>query len=169
MPKAWVELPFDQYESFWDPVDRDFKFKASTTEFPGFAEPDESTTFHIGHIYGEPSRHSKLLLDLSERFVRAFQECTKRDGYLNVLNWQHPSYRYWPHIPFNFESEEEWPIPILPNGDYYLFLDPSHAFGVLGHPWEMTMCVFGPRLLEAIESDPPKIFDRPIRVGGKVL
>ena len=169
MQRAWEPLPADQYETLWVAVDKEFAFKPHIKDFPGFAEPAQSITFFIGHIYGEPERYSRLVLDLSEKFLCAFQACTKRDEFLNVLDWQHPSYRFWPHSPFHFQSEEEWLIPILPNGDYYLFLEPNHSFGVLGHPWEKTMCIFGESLLEAIECNRPKVFDRVLRVGGKVV
>ena len=37
-------------------------------------------------------------------------------------------------------------MPVLPDGVYTLFLAPDGRFGIFGHPWEMTVCVFGREL-----------------------
>ncbi|MEO0479358.1 MAG: DUF2716 domain-containing protein [Planctomycetota bacterium] len=166
---AWEEQGFDDYESVWTPFDRRFKFQPSTTEWPGFREPLESITYDIGHVYGDPHRYARLTLDLCRKLVGALRRCTAAGDFVYVLDWQHPSYRFWPHEPFEFASEDDWPIPALPNGDYYIFLARDREFGVLGHPWEKTMCTFGSALLDAIAQDLPALFDRPVRRGGKVV
>jgi hypothetical protein len=38
----------------------------------------------------------------------------------------------------------------FPNGDYYTFARPDFSEGTFGHPWEQTLCVFGPRLVKTI-------------------
>jgi hypothetical protein len=99
--------------------------------------------------------------------VAASQSCVADGEAIMVLDLQHPCYRFLPHALFAFETEDDWPIPALPNGDYYIFLGTDLSFGVFGHPWERSMCVFGRPLLAAFGDDPPLLFDRPLRVGGR--
>lgn len=164
--QAWREA---DYESIWTPFDEKFRFRASTTKWPGFKEPPNSITYHIGHVYGDPERYKRLTLDLSRKLVSALRRCLKPHEFVYALDWQHPTYRFWPHAPFEYTSEDDWPVPALPNGDYYIFIDPGLTIGVLGHPWEQSMCVFGRRLLDAFKQDMPILFDQPIRVDGNVI
>jgi len=166
---AWKEQPSEDYESVWTPFDRRFHFRPSTTEWPGFREPLQSITYDISHVYGDSDRYEQLTLDLCRKLVAALRRCTPAGDFVDVLDWHHPSYRFWPHEAFEFASEDDWPIPPLPNGDYYIFLARDLELGVLGHPWEQTMCTFGAPLLEAFARDLPLLFDRPIRRGGKVV
>ncbi len=56
-------------------------------------------------------------------------------------------------------------IPVLPNGDYYVFLSPELDWGWFGHPWEQTICIFGERLLAAVAENPPTLFTQVLRRG----
>jgi hypothetical protein len=68
------------------------------------------------------------------------------------LDWQHETFRVWPHeMP---RITEPLPTPVLPNGDYYLHIDPDLRFGFLGQPWEQTITVFGRGLIDAFEAPP---------------
>lgn len=163
---AWCET---DYESIWTPFHREFRFRPSTTKWPGFWEPRESVTYHIGHVYGEADHYQQLTLDLSRKLVSALRRCVGPSGFVYALDWQHPTYQFWPHALFEFEGEDDWPIPALPNGDYSIFVAEDLAFGVLGHPWEQTMFVFGGTLLSAFKRDMPNLFDRPVREGGNVV
>ena len=163
---AWEEIGQSEEDVVWSAFERRFKFRPSTEEMPGIREPSDSVTFDIGHVYGDPTHYSRLTMDLCCKFRDALQKCVAPGGHVNVLDWQHQSYRFSPHEPFEFASEDDWSIPALPNGDYYIFLDPELRFGVFGHPWERTMCVFGRELLEALSQDMPKVFAHEIRRGG---
>ena len=153
----------------WDRFDAKFRFRPSTKYWPGIKEPEASVTYDISHVYGAPERYDRLTLDLSHKLVSALRGCVADGDVVHVLDWQHPCYRFNPHAPFAFDSEDDWPIPALPNGDYYIFLDPDLRFGIFGHPWEKTMCVFGRTLVRAFGAEPPLLFDRPKRVGGKTV
>ena len=166
---AWEMQPIEDYEAVWSPFDREFCFRPSTRQFPGYREPADSVTYHIGHVYGDAESYTRLTVDLSRKLIRAFRHCVDRGDFINVLDWPHPSYRFWPHASFDFKSEDEWPIPALPNGDYFIFISQDQTFGILGHPWEQTMCVFGRSLLDAFDQDMPDLFDTPVRTGGKPL
>tara|TARA_R110002094_G_scaffold64192_6_gene74497 strand:+ start:321 stop:827 length:507 start_codon:yes stop_codon:yes gene_type:complete len=166
---TWKKQPLGDYDSVWEAFTGRFQFKPSTTQWPGFAEPADSRTYAIGHVYGDPDRYAHLTLDLCTKLVRALRRCIPVGDYVDVLDWQHESFRFWPHEPFEFAAEDDWPIPVLPNGDYYIFVARDFELGVLGHPWEQTICTFGSPLLEAFSQDPPELFDRAIRVGGRTV
>lgn len=50
-----------------------------------------------------------------------------------VLDWQHQTYRFWPHL-FACQSDQQWPTTVFPNGDYYIFLTEDMNTGTFGHP-----------------------------------
>ncbi|WP_406045041.1 DUF2716 domain-containing protein [Micromonospora sp. NBC_00898] len=77
--------------------------------------------------------------------TRAFPTDTR----LLVLDWQHTSYHFWPHRQA-CRPDQEWPIEIFPDGDYYIFLTPDMSCGTFGHPWEQTLCVFGEPLVKVL-------------------
>lgn len=166
---AWEELASNDCDSAWDRFESEFAFCPSTTRFPGIREPEDSVTFDISGVYGDAERYQRLTMDLSRKLVAALRRCVPEGGVVHVLDWQHDCFRFVPHASFTFESEEDWPVPALPNGDYYIFLDPDLRFGVFGHPWEQTMCVFGEALVQALQADPPLLFGHPVRVGGEVV
>lgn len=166
---SWKELSSAQSDATWDRFIAKFAFRPSTTVWPGIREPLESVTYQIGGAYGAPDRYARITLDLSHKLVAALQRCVADGDVVHVLDWQHRSYEFDPHVPFSFESANDWPIPALPNGDYYLFLDPELRFGTFGHPWEQSLCIFGQTLVDAIGADLRLLFGRPIRVGGMVV
>ena len=165
---AWQMLNEDERERVWTEFDTRFGFRASMDpeDWPGIREPTASRTYAIGHVFGEAQRYDRLTIDLSNKLRRALQACVSPTTAVLVLEWQGPAYRFWPHEPFEYAEEDAWPVPVLPNGDYYIFLAEDFSFGVVGHPWEHTMCVFGAALLAAIDEEMPELFGAPVRVGG---
>jgi len=75
-------------------------------------------------------------------------------------------YKFYPHIPFQLNEENEWPVPMLPDGFYYAFLEKHFNFGVFGHPWEQTICVFGESLLIQVDKQKPVLFNTLLRTNG---
>jgi hypothetical protein len=169
---AWVELDRIGYDTVWDPFDARFEFRPGmdAERWPGITEPAASITYAIGFVYDRDAvAYERRTLDLCTKTHAAFRACVAPDEAIVVLDWQHPAFRWWPHRPFSYQSDQDWPVPVLPNGDYYVFLLADLSCGVFGHPWEQTVCVFGERLLAAFASDPREIFCRPVRVGGKPI
>jgi len=63
-----------------------------------------------------------------------------------VLDWQHPGYRL--NLSEHVSARDAvWRVPVNPDGDYYTFALPDFSEGTFGHPWEQSLCVFGPRLV----------------------
>src|SRR5262245_27017664 len=166
---AWEKLLRWEEDAIWRRFETQFELTPSVTDWPGIREPEASITYHIGHVFGDAERYDRLTLDLSQKLVHALRRCVPTTGEVNALDWQSQCYRFKPDGLFRFDSEDDWPIPALPNGDYYIFVDPALEFGVFGHPWEQTMCVFGQAIIASFAADLPALFDRPIRVGGRVV
>ncbi|MBY6352357.1 DUF2716 domain-containing protein [Rhodococcoides corynebacterioides] len=68
---------------------------------------------------------------------------------LVVLDWQHPGYRL-DLAAHTTAYDATWRVPVYPNGDYYTFALPDFSEGTFGHPWEQSLCVFGPRLVDTL-------------------
>jgi hypothetical protein len=70
------------------------------------------------------------------------------DTEMIVLDWQHAAYYLRPaqqaYSPF------DWPVPVFPNGDYFIFLTKDFREGTFGHPWEETLCVMGARMVGSL-------------------
>jgi hypothetical protein len=169
---AWRNLEKPEYDAVWDRFYEMFKFNPSvrSSDWPGIVEPAESITFSIGHVYDrDPDAYDRRTLDLCVKLIRAFRHCVPPGETIFVLDLQHACYIFEPHSEFDFTSEDEWPVPALPNGDYYIFLTRDMRSGVFGHPWEQTMCVFGRKLIERFAEDPPELFTKTMRVGGHTV
>ena len=158
---AWVELGLSAYRLVWDRFYAEFDFRPSvhSRDFPGIKEPRPSVTYALPRVDGQPRMPTaEESDDLDAAMLAAFRACTPLGMRIYALDWQHPSYFFDPHADF-----EEWAVPVVPNGDYYIFLSQSFSWGVFGHPWEWTMCVFGEPLLAALERRRPRLFGTPIR------
>lgn len=163
---TWHRLEGEVYHQLWDRFDVHFRFCPSTRseDWPGILEPVPSKTYAIGHIYGH-RKAVELEVELDGKVLAALRRCVPPEGVFYALDWQHPSYIFHPHAatPTNLL------VPVLPNGDYYIFLALDFSFGLFGHPWEQTICVFGNPLLEALTVDPPRLLDRLVRINGQVV
>ncbi len=159
---AWEELSRTEYDAVWDRFERRFEFRPSIYEsdWPGIREPAPSVTFDISGFYRRDPRASEAMeWDLNLCVLEALRRCTGPSRWLYALDWQHDAYRFYPHRRFEHSDPRAWLVPVLPNGDYYIFLAEGFEFGIFGHPWERTMCVFGPELLGAIGESKPLLFD----------
>jgi Protein of unknown function (DUF2716) len=158
---AWSALGLSEQREIWDRFDRTFNFRPSVrpADFPGIDEPSPSVTFALPRD-GAQKRLPTAddIEDLESATLAAFRACTEPGDRMYALDWQHEGFRLQPHVPF-----EEWLVPVLPDGDYYIFLAADFTWGLFGHPWEWTMCVFGGPLLAALERRSPRLFDAPAR------
>jgi len=164
---GWIPMTREEEISIWDRFYPDFSFHPSIfrEHWPVFAEPTPSTSFYVGfHIFREPEHiRTQLISDLQQKMLAAFRRCISIESRIYALNWQHQC--YWLDV-HRIALTKRWEVPALPNGDYYLFLAQDFSFGILGQPWEMTMCVFGERLLNAFEGKWPRLFNRIARQNG---
>jgi hypothetical protein len=169
---AWLELAENEYDPVWDRFYAQFSFRASVRpeDWPGIREPNPSVTFSIAAAYGrDPISFLSLERDLNLNALRAFRELVDVKQRLYALNWQHPSYWFFPHQDFRAEVSESWLVPTFPNGDYYIFLSEDFSFCWFGHPWEQTICICGERLIDIITHSPPRLFKKILRRNGQQI
>ena len=91
-------------------------------------------------------------------------KCTKENGELYALDWQHSCFRYNSRIKdepkiIEVKDERYWGggytayFPTYcPNGDYYFFIDVNFHFGYLGHPWQQKVWIYGKKLIEEFKK-----------------
>jgi len=155
-PGAWVELDRTEGDGAWNRVYEDLEFVPSMQPdaWPGFAEPDQSSTWDIVPLFTE-HRISSGLVTVAEGLRRALNESMGSDDFVLALDWQHPGYQFRPRLASAPTDWESWLVPALPDGDYYLFLATDFRFGWLSHPWEQTVCCFGdllPRMQPVLDG-----------------
>jgi len=170
---AWEPLSRVADEPAWYWVHDKLRFWPSTFahDWPGFHEPAPSVAWDLSAGgYDRASAEFRLgpyaadEHDVARSVLRALRETTAEDDWLWVLHWQHQSYKFWPH---RMSENDPWPVPVFPRGDYHLFLAADFSYGTLGHPWERTLCVFGGKLLPAVERHADGILTNPLRQNGK--
>lgn len=159
----WIELTPDEYRYVWDKFSKDFKFNPSGIKqnSPTFTPIEPFIVFDISHLYG--NNFTELYQDLEQSILKAFCECMDKIEYLYVLDWQHTSYLFNPYLDSTRNEFDELPIPLYPNGDYYLFLNKTMSWGYLAHPWEQTITLFGHEIIIAVGKYRPKLFSKVIK------
>lgn len=95
-------------------------------------------------------------VDFTLKFLAAIRFCTPPGNRLWAVEWQHACYRFDPHGGIVAASRDEWPYPLLPDGDAFCIFDPESRYGFVSG-WRTTgpITVFGASLLTAFDADPP--------------
>jgi len=155
---AWEPLTQSEYDAVWDNFYEQFNFKPTVypNEFPSIKEPVGSVTYQFE--YPSAENEDNVIDDVNQKGLIAFQKLVLPDEAIYALDWQHDCYWFYPHSSFN-----EWRIPIFPDGDYSIFLTKDFSFGIFGHPWEQTFCVWGDKLLAELQRNKPFLFEKAIR------
>jgi hypothetical protein len=152
----------------WDRFDAAFNFRPSIQHFPAIDEPTPSITWSLHSLDDDRSR---LKIDRMVEVVRAALAALAGEGSILCLDWQHPCYRVWPSLvgPENIDppGEPGWPLSPYPDGDYHIHLAEDLRFGTFGHPWELSLCVFGGDLLDLVGADLHELLGRPLRRDGR--
>lgn len=156
MDDAWVELSPDEYDKVWGDFFERLKFTPTVNPdgIRSILEPTPSVTYKISEDFGDKNK----IADLENKVLSALRVQTPPTGKVYALDWQHDCYWLYPHINF-----QEWLISVLPDGDYYIFLAEDFRFGIFGHPWEWTSCVWGNELISFFEKSKPELWDKIIR------
>ncbi len=167
---TWIKLTNSQTDDAWSEFYDKYKFRPSVDprEFPGIEEPVPSVTYSYSRNQKADEESSFLFeQDLTRRVLVAFREIVAPGDSLLALDWQHQCYSVDPHAIEPSELAANWLIPVLPDGDYSIFLTKHFDVGIFGHPWEETICVFGQPLIAALELLHPLSFTDVIRKNGK--
>lgn len=168
LPPGWTLLESDEDDRYWSRFQSDFGFRASTSaEFwPAIAEPTPSFTFDLSSVFGrDPAGFAAGAGAVNVEVCRALTR--HLPGPLIVLDWQHPGYRLEPgSAAARRSSMDDWPVTPFPDGDYVAFLSENSATGTFGHPWEQSLCVFGPALVNLVGT-PLQTWLPVLRVDGR--
>jgi Protein of unknown function (DUF2716) len=91
--------------------------------------------------------------DVAALVLGTLQDCTEWWETVVFHDWAHPSALFRPHKVDEPEEVPGWDIGgLFPNGDYTIFVGRDDAFGILGHPLEHTLCVFGEPAVRAFAA-----------------
>jgi hypothetical protein len=153
----WIELNDNEYSEVWNRVCKSFNFRPSVhkKDWPSFQEPAPFITYDISKI----SKYEDCIVnEWNEIALRVMKECTDEDELIYILDWSHQFYLFNPH-------SSKTKIWCYPDGDYYIFLPKDFRWGILTHPWEKTICIFGEELLSCFRKYKPKMLQAVKRQG----
>lgn len=155
---AWEELTGDPDVKIWERFEVEFdSYPTLRRPGPAIIEPRPSVTVDLSPLFdssastfaaGRAAVNAVALLAMTQAFAAAER--------LIVLDWQHPDYWFWPHRQATGDDQvwpvrQVWPVDVFPDGDFHVFLTEDMTEGTFGHPWEQTLCSFGPRLMPKLE------------------
>ncbi|MCG7406526.1 DUF2716 domain-containing protein [Paenibacillus sp. ACRRX] len=154
----WISLEDDEYRRVWDRFYIDFSFKPTVypKDWPTFTVNSPFVTFEIKKIY-----HDEDIDEFEEFCASSLRTCLEPEEYIYALDWQHESFYYSPYLQDTYQR-----ISFYPDGDYSLFLSNDFSFGLLGHPWERSITIFGEQLIEQFIKHKPKLLEGIIRRCG---
>lgn len=159
---AWRKLTDREDRAIWEKVRSKLSFNPPRQ--PGYHAPAPSLTYSVKAAYGTEA--DELCSDLDSKALKIFKGATSPDDFLLALDKHHACYRFYPHLMTKADGDD-WPISAMPDGDYHLFLEKDFRFGWLGHPWDMTICLFGKPLLEQVKIHRPRLFRNPVQRNEK--
>jgi hypothetical protein len=144
---AWERFDADEADP-WATFETRFAFTPGAR--PAIDEPSPSVTIDLAPIFGD----DQARFNAGETAVNAITLVALTKVFhpgqpLFVVDWQHPSYRFWPHRQA-LTVPPQWPVGVFPNGDYHGFVSEDFTIGTFGHPWEETLCVFGQPLIDVL-------------------
>lgn len=146
----WHRLP---YEDAWAPVDAHLHFRADYSErtTPAIDLPKGSLVLDLSPVFADRTRFAAGEAAINAAALRAFVRLAREDE-LVALDWQHTPYRYSPAAHARADLSE-WPVPVFPDGDYYIHYAAHCAWGALGHPWQQTLTLWGDRLVQSLGAE----------------
>jgi hypothetical protein len=146
--EVWVELDREVgHHLLAEFMDRyQFRLGIESKDWPAIVEPTPSVTWDLASIFtgSYPGGFAAGCRDVAALVLGTLQDCTEWWETVVFHDWAHPSVLFRPHRVDEPEEVPGWEFGgLFPNGDYTIFLGRDAAFGILGHPWERTICVFG--------------------------
>lgn len=104
-----------------------------------------------------------LEADLCTKTLHAFKMATAPGARLFALDWQHDCFTLDPHRIVDKPFRDYWAIPILSDGEDYIYLDESFDFGLVSLR-DLTFSVFGESIVALFLNDPPKILESAVKL-----
>ena len=165
--EAWVPLSKAEEDAAWEHFFADLHFPMG--QHAG-KEPAPSVTYSIAHAFnaGMDARVS-LEDELDDKILITLKHCVPLDGRVYALDWQHMCYWFYPHRMAESGSWDAWKVPVLPDGDFYVFLAEDWSFCIFGDCINLTICIYGRCLLDTLAANLPALFTRVIRIDGQLV
>ncbi|RHA37538.1 DUF2716 domain-containing protein [Cellulomonas rhizosphaerae] len=142
------------YDSAWKPFYDKFDFKPEFAERsqPAIDAPTGSLVIGLSSIFSEPGPvFAASESAINAAALRAFVHLAG-DEDLVALDWQHGAYRYSP-ASHAVADLHDWPVPVFPNGDYYVHAAANLSWGTFGHPWQQTLTLWGAELIRSLGTE----------------
>jgi hypothetical protein len=145
--------PLD-YEEAWAPFDNRFDFRANFHERvePAIRLPERSLVLDLSPVFAhEGPRFAAGEAAVNASALRAFVWLAGGQE-LTALDWQHTPYRYSP-AKHAVAGLDYWPVPVFPNGDYYIHFASGLTWGTFGHPWQQNLTIWGDDLIKSLGAE----------------
>lgn len=165
---AWEELAPHEYDRAWGLFTATFRFRPSIhpQDWPAIVEPIHSVCYDISEAFDHDDPWLRPVRSaLNVQTLALLKRVVPQGGFLYAMDW-HVGWRFYPHREFDARDVRSWGVGVLPHGDYTVFLAPDLRNGTFGHPWEGTVCAFGPELLAELREAPPDLLKKVIRRDG---
>ncbi len=168
---GWVGLDWEAGKVLWSDFAERFRFRAGTTskDWPAIAEPAPSVVWDLSAIYSGtcPGGFLAGVQVVAGLVLGTLQDCTDRFETVAFHDWVHPSALFRPNSVDAPSEVPGWDTGgLFPNGDYTIFVGRDHAFGIVGHPWEQSLCVFGDRAVDAFAARNHGALEKVLRQRG---
>lgn len=148
LPPGWSFLDRAEDAEYWSRFTERFgelRPSLRAADGPAIVEPTPSVTLDLRAVAGSRALRAAQLDAINAEALRCFVEIGDAPEWV-VLDWQHSGYRL--DVAAHATADAAvWRVPVYPDGDYYTFATADFADGTFGHPWEQSLCVFGPRLV----------------------
>jgi len=151
--QSWTRLDPAQNHDVWDRFFSEFNFRPSifSKDWPSIHSSLPRLKLDIMECYREGYNHDNLLI-LEDLAQDIFRKITDTGETMLALDWQHDSFEFYPHMDMPRDPElDEWPVPVLPNGDYYIFITKDFRNLWFGHPWEESITLVGAEITSAAQ------------------
>ena len=170
--EVWVELDWDAGKVLWAGFADRYQFRASISPggWPAIVEPTPSVVWDLRPVFeGDyPGGFTAGSREVAGLVLGTVQDCTEWWESIVFHDWVHPSCLFRPHKVDEPEEVPGWDVGgLFPNGDYTIFVGRDYAFGILGHPWERSLCVFGQTAMAAFATRNQGILTTVLRRDGR--
>lgn len=149
----WEILSERENDFMWDKVVKELRFDPFPNKFlfqKTFHVSKPYKKFNISLIFRCKEKWDIFMREMETNALNAFQDCTSENERIYALNWQHQGYTFNPRLEMERNEFDEWLIPLIPDGDYCLFLQKDLEWGILGIPFKNEIIVFGEKFTNSL-------------------
>ena len=167
--EAWTPLTAEESERYWNSFY--FGLHPGASDPLGRLAPEEPTPSVAWDVSPVWNDSDPLLTDVHRSWntatLAAFRAITAPGSRHLAFDVSHESLWFAPHAESAAPAAGDWPVNVLPDGDYYVFADPELRFGILSDYRDSAVCCFGQDLLDAVGAAHPIASCRPVRRNGQ--